>query len=97
MRISKKTAKELFVKYNLDPRTVDAEEWCFALNTELEHGTKLKKKTVNVTKNNLDMTARIAIAHLLEHHRYYFFLKKMEQQMIAKKPKSKVEIFKYLK
>lgn len=91
MRISKKTAKELFVKYNLSPKTVDAEEWHFALNTELEHDSKLKKKTVNVTKNDFDMTARIAIAHLIEHHKYYFFLKKMEQQMGTK---SKVQIFK---
>jgi hypothetical protein len=81
MRISKKTAKELFIRYRLDPKVVNAGEWHFALNVELEHGTNLKKSVSNVTKDNIDMTARIAIAHFLEHPRYYFFLKKMEKEM----------------
>lgn len=81
MRISKKTAKELFIRYRLNPEVIRANEWHFALNVELEHGTKLKKPTVNVTKDSIDITAKIAIAHFVENPRYYFFLKKMEKEM----------------
>ena len=34
----------------------------------------------NVTKNALDKTAKIAIAHLIEDPRYYKYLKKMEEK-----------------
>lgn len=81
MRISKKIAKELFTKYKLNPKVINLDDWYFALNVELEHGTKLKKKVVNVTKNKCDTTARIAIAHFIEHPKYYSFLKKMEKKM----------------
>ena len=66
MKISKKTAKELFAKYRLNPKVITYDDWYFALNVELEHGSKLKKKVVNVTKNNCDITAKIAIAHFLD-------------------------------
>jgi len=40
-------------------------------------GNKISHLT-NITKNNLDMTAKIAIAHLIEDPRYYYYLKMME-------------------
>ena len=39
------------------------------LNTELEHG--LINKDTNVTNNNLETTAKIALAHLNEFNDYY--------------------------
>ena len=45
--------------------------WDFltGLNTELEHG--LINPYTNVTDNNLELTAKIALAHLNEYSNYY--------------------------
>lgn len=39
------------------------------LNIELEHGTV--NPTTNVTNDDLEMTAKIALAHLYEYNDYY--------------------------
>jgi hypothetical protein len=59
MRISKKIAKELFIKYKINESVVKPEEWHYGINVELEHGSKLNIGLVNVTNDDLDMTAKI--------------------------------------
>lgn len=50
-----------------DKFTID--EFLTGLNIELEHGL-INPKT-NVTNDNLEMTAKIALAHLNEYPNYY--------------------------
>ena len=50
-----------------DKFTID--DFLTGLNIELEHG-KLNPLT-NVTNNNLELTAKIALAHLNEYNDYY--------------------------
>lgn len=80
MKISKQLANRIGKKYNINFNVIDEDEWHYGLNVELEHGPKLGTLT-NITKNNIDLTARIAIAHLIEAPDYYRRLRKMEEQM----------------
>lgn len=80
MKISKQLATEVGKKYNINFDVVNFDEWHYGLNVELEHGSKLGSLT-NITHNDIDMTAKIAIAHLLEGADYYKRLYKMEEQM----------------
>jgi len=76
MQVDENTAISLAKKFNIDLTVVPLTDWKNGLNIELEHG---KKNTLtNVTDDNLDMTAKIAIAHLLEDPLYYSRLVKME-------------------
>lgn len=77
MKINKTIANKLAKKFKLNLNTIPIDDWVFGLNVELEHGNKISHLT-NITKNNLDMTAKIAIAHLIEDPRYYYYLKMME-------------------
>ena len=79
MKISIKQAKHLGNKFNIDFNYINFNEWCFGLNVELEHGKVLGKIT-NITNNNLDITAQITIAHLLEFPDYYKRLAIMEHK-----------------
>lgn len=45
------------------------EDFLTGLNIELEHGTI--NPSTNVTNDNLEMTAKIALAHLNEFNDYY--------------------------
>jgi hypothetical protein len=76
-KITKKVAKQLGEKYNIDFKVVPFNEYLIGLNNELEHGTKFGKMT-NISNDNLDITAKIVLAHLLEDPRYYYYLEKME-------------------
>ena len=77
MKILKPMAIKIAKKYKIDLDTIPINEFLFGLNVELEHGNKLSKLT-NVTKNSIDFTSKIVIAHLLEDPRYYHYLKMME-------------------
>lgn len=79
MNITLKDARMLAGKFGIDLRKIPLSEWHYALNVELEHGTKYGKVT-NITNNDLDMTARIAIAHLHENIRYYKYLQQMQSR-----------------
>ncbi len=46
-----------------------ANEFLTGINIELEHG--LINPSTNVTNDNLEMTAKIALAHLNEYPNYY--------------------------
>lgn len=79
MKINKTTSIKLAKKYKINLDIIDIDEWHYGLNVELEHGRKLGKLT-NITCDSLDMTCKIAIAHLIESPRYYRFLKKLEDR-----------------
>jgi hypothetical protein len=80
MKISKQLANNIGKKYNIDFNIIDKNQWHYGLNVELEHGTKLGNLT-NITNNDIDLTARIVIAHLLESPDYYLRLYKMEKNI----------------
>lgn len=79
MKITKPIALKLAKEFNLNLDIVPLDEWKDGLNIELEHGKKISKMT-NLTNNNLKITAKIALAHLIEDPRYYKFLIQMEQK-----------------
>lgn len=76
MKITKKQAERLGKKFKINFDIISFDEWIIGLNIELEHGTKFKIS--NITNNGLDITAKIAIAHLIEDPRYYHYLSKLE-------------------
>ena len=78
-RISQDKVKLLAKKYKIDLNKVPLTWLTKGVNIELEHGSKISKMT-NVTKNSLDLTFKIALAHLLEYPDYYQRLDKMEKK-----------------
>jgi len=77
MKISDDLAKTVGDHLNIDWSVVDLQQFKQGLKVELEHGTKLGNKT-NITNNDLVMTGRIALAHLIELPDYYSRLRKIE-------------------
>ena len=78
-KITRRQAKEMMQKYDVDENIVDLDTFLYALNVELEHGTRAG--FLNVSDDNLDITTKIALAHLEEHYLYYKYLKKMEKTL----------------
>jgi hypothetical protein len=78
-KINKLNAEKLAKKYKINLEIIPFDEWKFGLEVELEHGKKISKLT-NITHDNLDLTAKIAIAHLIEDPRYYKYLKQIESK-----------------
>ncbi len=70
--IERALSDKLMMLFNVNPKIVTPETWNYALNVELEHK--------DVTKKNLILTSKIALAHLEEYCDYYKRLKKMELQ-----------------
>ena len=62
-------AVEIANKLNIKFDKFSVQDFLTGLNIELEHG-KINPNT-NVTNNNLEMTAKIALAHLNEFNNYY--------------------------
>lgn len=90
-KITKKQALALAKQFDINLETVGIQEWQYGLNVELEHGSKLGPLT-NVTKDDLQMTAKIVIAHLMEDVDYYKYLKIMETEL--EKTLSRGDLFK---
>lgn len=79
MKITKSIAVKLAKEFDLNLEIVPLDEWKAGLNIELEHGKQISKMT-NLTNDNLKITAKIALAHLIEDPRYYKYLIQMEQK-----------------
>ncbi|HEY9702805.1 MAG TPA: DUF5661 family protein [Allocoleopsis sp.] len=93
MKITKKQASILSKKFSIDHRVIPFNEWHFGLNVELEHGKILG--LTNITDDNLEKTAKIVLAHIIEYPDYYKYLKKMEEKLHKYwKGKVKPDIFK---
>lgn len=71
-------AEEIGDKIGIDFNKIDLHEFRKGLDVEMEHG-KVNPHT-NVTDNNMELTAKIAWAHLLEIPDYYSRLIKMEKE-----------------
>lgn len=80
MKISKQDAIAAGKRYNINFDIICIDQWHYGLNVELEHGKKFGP-IANITNDNIDMTTKIVIAHLLESPDYYKRLHKMEEQM----------------
>ncbi len=74
---TKKVGDEIGIDFN----KVELEEFKQGLHVELEHG--LVDAETNVTNDNLQITGKIAWAHLKEFADYYTRLKKMEDEAEA--------------
>ena len=57
---------------------VDLEQFRMGLEVELEHG--VRNVVTNVTNDDLVLTGKIALAHLLELPDYYTRLMRMEEE-----------------
>jgi hypothetical protein len=64
-----------------DESPFDVEQFRMGMDVELEHGTH--DLSTNVTDDNVDVTAKIARAHLNEFPDYYTRLEKMEAEAEA--------------
>lgn len=84
--INKDDALYIGKKLGLDFKDFSLEDFLVGLNIELEHGT-ISPKT-NVTNDDLEMTAKIALAHLNEFNDYYnndYGLPALEKNLESKK------------
>ena len=77
MKVNIKQAEKLAKHYKINLSVINFDEWHYGLNVELEHGKKFGLIT-NITNDNLNITAKIVIAHLTEFPDYYKRLLKLE-------------------
>ena len=77
MKITLTQAKCVAIKLHLNLNVVPIDVFRNAMLIELEHGKKYAT-TTNVTNDNLLLTGKIALAHLIEYPDYYKRLNKME-------------------
>lgn len=80
--LTKQQAIEIGTKLGIDFNKLNPDEFHYGMNVELEHGKS--NPMVNVTNDDLIMTGKIALAHLLEGPDYYQRLRIMESQMEKK-------------
>ncbi len=69
-------AKRIGDSLSIDWSHVDLEQFRMGLLVELEHGTK--DPETNVTNDDMNLTGKIALAHLKEFPDYYTRLAKLE-------------------
>jgi uncharacterized protein DUF5661 len=75
-RFSAEDARAAGARLGIDWAQVDLEQFRRGLDVELEHGAR--DPQTNVTNDDLDLTAKIAWAHLKEIRDYYTRLDAME-------------------
>lgn len=79
MKVSIKNTKKYGNILNINWDVISPAIFKYALEVELEHGKKFGTIT-NVTNDDLLLTAKIALAHLLEYPDYYERLQKLEEK-----------------
>jgi Protein of unknown function (DUF5661) len=77
-RVTLQETRKIGNKLKVDFTALDIKVLQCGMNVELEHGY-IDSRT-NVTNNNLILTAKIALAHIVEFPDYYARLKKMEEE-----------------
>ena len=79
-KITAETAKEIGKAIGVDWNKVKFTPGDLAagMKVELEHGTK--NPDTNITEDDAEMTAKIALAHLNESEKYYELLAEMEKK-----------------
>ena len=80
-RISAEEATRVGATLGLDWKKVDPEQFRRGLEVELEHGSR--DPETNVTNDDLNLTGKIAWAHLKEFGDYYTRLDKLEAEADA--------------
>lgn len=84
--------KEIGNKLNVNFDVISVNTLRQGIIIELEHGKRYKE--TNITNDNLILTAKIALAHLIEYPDYYDYLEKMEEKLYKKwSGKKKPNIF----
>ena len=80
--LTAKEVKEIGDKIGVDWTTVDFGEFMQGVKEELEHGCTfaIKCDQTNVTGDDLEATAKIALAHLYEVPDYYTRLERLEDE-----------------
>lgn len=78
-RITITEAKRMSTLFKINHNVVPFDQFHYGLNVELEHGTMYPIS--NITDDDLILTTKIAIAHLLEYPNYYDELYKMENKL----------------
>lgn len=76
MRLSKKVVQRVGDRLGVNWDAVSIETLQYGMCIEFEHG--YVDPRTNVTNNNLNKTALIALAHIVEYPDYYARLKRME-------------------
>lgn len=71
---AKQIGEQLGIKWD----KFDVEQFRMGMDVELEHGTD--NRLTNITNDNSEMTAKIALAHLNEIRDYYTRLEAMERE-----------------
>lgn len=93
MRILKSQVEKIGKKLGVDFNVVSVATLHAGMKVELEHGRRCS--LTNVTNDDLELTAKIALAHLMEFIDYYEELEKMEEKLKNRwKGKKKPHIFK---
>lgn len=77
-KINKDDAKLIGDQLGIDWKEVDLNEFTEGIAVELEHGKRWPE--TNVTDDDINLTAKIAWAHLKEFPDYYTRLEKMEKE-----------------
>jgi hypothetical protein len=76
--ITSKEAKSIGEQLGINWSKFDVAQFQMGMDVELEHGTI--SPLTNVTNDNLEITGKIALAHLNEFPDYYIRLLKMEKE-----------------
>lgn len=77
-RFSAEEARRVGDEIGINWAAVDLEQFRMGLEVELEHG--VRNVVTNVTGDDLRLTGKIALAHLLELRDYYTRLQRMEEE-----------------
>ena len=83
---SLKDAVDVANELGIEFKNFSIKDLLTGLNIELEHGTR--NPITNITNDDLIMTAKIALAHLMEYPDYYnkeFGLPNLEKKLDEKK------------
>ena len=73
---ARRIGEEIGIDWSIAP--FDVEQFRIGMNVELEHG--LHDSATNVTDDDPQVTAKIALAHLNEFPNYYTRLERMEEE-----------------
>jgi len=88
-----KQVKIFYKAYRINPKIVPFSEFLYGVKVELEHG-KINRIT-NVTDDNIFMTAKITLAHIMEYPDYYTRLKIMEKEAKKYWKNRDIKLFKW--
>lgn len=67
--LKKESILEMIKRLNVDFSKFTIEDFLEGIDVELEHG--LISPSTNITNDDLEITSKIALAHLNEHSNYY--------------------------